>query len=346
MRRYLFAAALCIAPAFAQAPPAAAKPKPAGAPRVVPQARIRDFKADSTTLQPGQSTTISWVVENPVSTIISGFGNVAASGSRPVTLRTGAIYTLTVKGPNNQIETRMLTINVAGTTAVAAKEEADAAKPAPKLDGKPDLSGIYNSSGFSSMFGGRTVRGENDPFTGKLKPGAEKYRAAAGPQDAGPTSDCMPTGVPYALFVPYYQWQIVQGKNNLVIFYQYPGIARAIPISTPENPVEHPEDPDPSWMGDSVAHWEGDTLVVDVVGFNDRTILPGRFRHSEDLHVVERFTKVDADNLDYEATITDPNVFVEPWTIKRGFPVRSDIKTFSEFVCENNRDYKQYFDKK
>ncbi len=345
MRRCLFAALLSIVPAFAQAPPAPAKPKPAA--RVVPQARIREFKADSTTLQPGQSTTLSWVVENPVSTIISGFGNVAASGSRLVAPKRGTIYTLMVTGPNNQTETRKLTINVAGTTAIEAVIViAEAAKPAPKIDGKPDLSGIYNSSGFSSMFGGRTVRGENDPFTGKLKPGAEKYRAAAGPQDAGPTSDCMPTGVPYALFVPYYQWQIVQGKSHIVIFYQYPGVARAIPISTPEDPVEHDEDPDPSWMGDSVAHWEGNTLVVDVVGFNDRTILPGRFRHSEALHVVERYTKVDADNLDYEATIEDPNVFVEPWTIKRGFPVRSDIKTFSEFVCENNRDYKQYFDKK
>jgi hypothetical protein len=99
-------------------------------------------------------------------------------------------------------------------------------------------------------------------------------------------------------------------------------------------------------MGNSVAHWEGDTLVVDVVGFNDKTEIPGGFRHTEALHVVERFTRKDFDNLDYVATIEDPSVFVEPWTIERGFPLRPDLNTLSEFVCENNRDYTPLFEKK
>lgn len=344
-------AAFCSISLFAQAPagrgatdvpPAPAKPKPA---RVVPQAGIREFKADSTSLQPGQSTTISWIVENPTTTTISGLGTVAAIGNRRVTPKTGTIYTMTVTGPNNQTLTRTLTINVAGTTAVAAVSTSDVPKPAPQIDGKPDLSGIYNSSSFSQMFGGRVVSGQNDPFTGKLKPGAEKYKVTRGPEDTGLFSNCMPTGVPGALFVPY-QWQIIQGKNNVVIMYEYPHLFRAIPISTPENPVEHPEDPDPTWMGNSVAHWEGDTLVVDVVGFNDKTEIPGGFRHSEELHVVEKYRRIDSENLEYEATITDPKVFVDSWTIKRGFPVRSDLQAITEFVCENNRDYKQYFDKK
>lgn len=352
MRRRLFIVALLAGCALAQVPsgrgvtevpPAPAKPKPSA--RVVPQASIREFKADSTSLQPGQSTTLSWVVENPTTTTLSGFGTVAAIGNRRVTLKSGTIYTLTVTGPNNQMLSRTLMINVAGTTAAAATSPSDAPGPAPKIDGKPDMSGIYNSSSFSQMFGGRVVRGQNDPFTGKLKPRAEKYKVVRGPDDTGLFSDCMPTGVPGALFVPY-QWQIIQGKNNIVIMYEYPHLFRAIPISTSENPVEHPEDLDPTWMGNSVAHWEGDTLVVDVVGFNEKTELPGGFRHTEDLHVVERYTRTDRDNLEYEATIIDPNVFVEPWTIKRGFPVRSDLQAITEFVCENNRDYKQYFDKK
>lgn len=343
MRRLLFAAALLAGSAFAQAPPPPAKPKPPA--RVVPQARIREFKAEATALQPGQSTTISWIVENPTTTTVSGVGTVSPVGNRRVTPKTSTIYTLTVTGPNNQRETRTLTIDVAGTAVVDAATVSET-KPIPRLaDGKPDLSGIYNSSSFSQMFGGRTTRGQNDPFTGKLKPGAEKFKVTRGPEDTGLFSDCMPTGVPGAYFVPY-PWQIVHGKDSVVIMYEYPHLFRAIPISTPENPVEHPEDPDPTWMGHSVAHWQGDTLVVDVVGFNDKTELPGGFRHTEALHVVERFTRTSADHLDYEATIEDPNVFVEPWTIKRGFPTRPDLQAISEFVCENNRDYKQFFDQK
>ena len=128
--------------------------------------------------------------------------------------------------------------------------------------------------------------------------------------------------------------------------YEYPHLFRAIPIASATNPAEHPVDPDPTWMGNSVAHWEGDTLVVDIVGFNDKTELPGGFRHTEDLHVVERFTRTSFDNLDYVATIEDPNVFVEPWKIERGFPLRPDLQAVSEFVCENNRDYTPFFEKK
>ncbi|MEO5926117.1 MAG: hypothetical protein ABIR70_20010 [Bryobacteraceae bacterium] len=335
MRLLLWAALSCL-PLCAQVPPAAAKPRP-----VVP-ARIREFKAESTALQPGQSTTISWVVENPTSTTITGFGNVTAIGNRRITPLATTTYMMTVKGAGNSDDTRTLTITVAGTTPVAAGANVtEAPKPAPHIDGRPDMSGIYNSSSFSSMFGGRATVGENTPFAGKLKPGAEKYKVVRGPEDTGRFAMCTPTGVPGGYFVPY-QWQIVQGKDFIVILYEYPHLFRSIPIGN----VQHPEDPDPTWMGNSVAHWEGDTLVVDVVGFNDKTELPGGFNHSEALHVVERFTRIDSDNLKYVATIEDPNVFVEPWTIERVFPIRPDLQSLSEFVCENNRDYKPLFEKK
>ena len=77
-----------------------------------------------------------------------------------------------------------------------------------------------------------------------------------------------------------------------------------------------------------------------------QTELPGGFKHSEALHVVEKFTRTSYDDLDYEAIIEDPNVFAEPWTIKRGYPLRSDLQTLNEFVCENNRNYKELFEKK
>ena len=98
-------------------------------------------------------------------------------------------------------------------------------------------------------------------------------------------------------------------------------------------------------MGDSVGHWEGDTLVVDTVGFNARTELPGAFRHSEALHVVERFHRTDLDHLQWEATIEDPNVFAQPWRLTRTFPLRTDLDKVDEYVCENNKDYKDLFGK-
>jgi hypothetical protein len=340
MKNLLFAAMLFAAPVFAQAPVAPAKPA-----RVVPPARIRDFKASSNALQPGQSTTISWQVENPTTTTISGMGNVAAIGNRTITPKATTTYTLTVRGSNGE-ETRSLTITVAGTTPVTVAA-AEGPKTIPRMpDGHPDLSGIYNNGGgFSQMFGGRATRGQNDPFTGKLKPGAEKFKVVRGPTDAGLYAMCSPTGLPQAYFVPY-QWQIIQGRDSIVILYEYPHLFRAIPISTAANPVVHPDDPDPTWMGNSVAHWEGDTLVVDVVGFNDKTELPGGFRHTEALHVVERFTRTTDDTVEWTATVDDPNVFVEPWTISRGYPLRDDLQTMTEFICENNKDYKDLFEKK
>ncbi|MEO8096375.1 MAG: hypothetical protein ABI811_01645 [Acidobacteriota bacterium] len=341
MKPLLLAAALWAVPVCAQAPPAAAKPKPVA--RVQPPARIMDFKASSTNLQPGQSTTLVWSTENPTTTVISGLGEVTAIGNRSVTPKATTTYTLTVRGPNGE-ESRSLTINVAGTTAIAAVTATEAPKATPRTaEGKPDFTGIYNSSSF--VFAGRQVRGQNSPFTGKLKPGAESFKVARGPNDAGQYSTCMPTGLPGAYFVPY-QWQIVQGKDSVVIMYEYPHLFRVIPIAGPNNVAEHPVDPDPSWMGNSIGRWDGDTLVVDVVGFNDKTELPGGFRHTEALHVVERFTRTDFENLDYVATIEDPNVFAEPWKIERGFPLRADLQTLSEFVCENNRDYTPFFEKK
>ena len=87
---------------------------------------------------------------------------------------------------------------------------------------------------------------------------------------------------------------------------------RNIPLN-----AKHPDDIVPTYMGDSVGHWERDTLVVDIIGFNDRTWLQGTGTfHTESLHVTERFTRIDKDQINYEATMEDPNVFTKPWTIR------------------------------
>jgi hypothetical protein len=92
-------------------------------------------------------------------------------------------------------------------------------------------------------------------------------------------------------------------------------------------------------MGDSVARWDGDTLVVDVVGFNDKTWLSGVGTfHSEALHVTERYTRVDKDRIDYEVTMDDPKVLTRPWTLKNSLMLREGTR-LQEYICaENNLD--------
>ena len=320
-------------PLLAQAPPAPAPVKPQ---RVVPPARIASFTAQPVVLQPGQSAVLAWATENPSGvTLEPGLGRVTARGSKQVTPARTTTYTLTVQGPNSATLTKTVTVTVAGSVEEAASVTGAAKKEVPMLAGKPDFSGVYNFN----MGGGRPGSAGSDA-PAALKPGAEKYKVVRGPNDSGLYSDCMPTGVPGAYFVPY-QWQIVQGADRIVILYEYPHLFRVIPI----HGGPHQADLDPTWMGDSIAHWKGETLVIDTVGFNDKTELPGGFRHTEGLHVVERFSRPAYDSVQYEATIEDPNVFEKPWKLTRTFPLRPELEKIDEFVCENNRDYTKLFAK-
>lgn len=327
----LAVAAAAFAGGQAAQPPQAAPAKPIRQ-RVAPPARIMDFKAEPETIRPGESVMLTWAAENPSGvTIDPDLGRVTARGSRQVSPAATTTYTLTVRGPANSVLTRTVTVNVAGAAAAPLSPVATAAKrDAPRMpDGKPDLSGVYNFGG-----GGRG----GNAVSAKLKPGAEQFKVVRGPNDTGQYADCMPVGVPQAYSVPY-QWEIVQGLDHIVIMYEYPHTFRVIPITN----SPHQADLDPTWMGDSIGHWEGDTLVVDVVGFNDKTELPGGFHHSEALHVVERFHRADFDTLEYKATVEDPNVFEAPWTLERTFPLRGELAKVDEFVCENNHDYSKLF---
>jgi hypothetical protein len=297
-------------------------------------ARIIDFSAQPASLRPGQPFTLVWHTENPASvTIEPEPGRVTPRGSRELTPSVTTTYTLSVRGANNQLLTKEVTVTVAGTTPAAARGDAANKKGVPRTaDGKPDFSGVYGGGG-----GGGARGAGGAPAGPVLKAGAEKYRIVRAADDTGATANCMPLVPPQSWGVPY-QFQILQGAGYLAIFHEYPGTFRIIP--TDGSP--HPVDPDPSWLGDSVGHWEGDTLVVDTIGFNDKTELQG-YRHTESLHMVERFRRADYDTIQYELTIEDPNVFEKPWTMTRTFALRPDLKRIDEFICENNRDYKPFF---
>ena len=308
-------------------------------------ARIMEFKAEPPSIKVGEAVTLTWAVENPRSTRLEpAIGRVAPRAVLKVSPAATTTYTLTVTGVNGTI-TRSVTVNVAGSAAApppaAATAPAAASGGVPRTaDGKPDLTGVYGGgAGIGNLGGGRGTpppAAGSLPRTPTLKPGAEKFRVVRGPTDTGQYASCMPPGVPQTFFVPYY-FQIVQAPRYVVILHEYLGIYRVIPTDgTP-----HPPDPDPFWMGHSIGRWEGDTLVVDSIGFNDKTEIQG-YRHTEALHVVERFRRTD-ESLEYEAVIEDPNVFEGPWQITRTFTYLPEYKRVDEFVCENNKDYKDLF---
>lgn len=304
-------------------------------------ARIMEFRAEPAAIRPGEAVTLIWATENPRTISIDPqVGRASPRGRMTLRPERTTTFTLTVTGVNGT-QTRTATVTVAGTTPAAPGAGAATSGPAPAprtLDGKPDLSGVWGY-GVGPGRGAPPPPPGSLPRTPTLKPGAESYRVQRGPTDTGLYSTCEPPGVPQTFFVPYYV-QLVQSPATVVILHEYLHLFRVIP--TDGSP--HPADPDPSWMGHSTGRWEGDTLVVDSVGFNDKTEITG-YRHSEALHVVERFRRPTRDTLEYEAVIEDPNVFAGPWVITRTFPLLPEYNRVDEFFCENNRDYKGLFGK-
>jgi len=139
---------------------------------------------------------------------------------------------------------------------------------------------------------------------------AQKADNAAHWLERDPEIKCYMPGVPRITYMPY-PFQILQGTDTILIAYEFAGTTRTIFMTDPG------DSPERTWMGWSRGHWEGDTLVVEVSDLNDRTWFDraGNF-HSDALHVTERYTPVSPYHLMYEATIEDPKVFTQPWTIR------------------------------
>jgi hypothetical protein len=321
------------------------------------QVRIMEFRADRPSIKPGESIVLSWIVENPRAgggvdpvTITPAIGRVAPRSSLRVTPKATTTYTLTANGLTSPptagkaqttgTVTRSVTVTVAGTQPLAVSETAAPVgeRPTPRTaDGKPDLTGVYG-------FGAGPGRGAPPPSapggvarTPTLKPGAEQYRVVRGPEDAGLYASCRPPGVPQTFMAPYFM-QIVQSPRYVVLIHEYLTLPRIIELD-----AQHPTDPDPFYMGHSVGKWEGDTLVVDSIGFKESEFQG--FKTTESFHIVERFRRPTLGTLQYEAVLEDPNVWTEPWMITRTFPFLPEHNRIDEFYCENNRDYKDLFGK-
>jgi hypothetical protein len=329
------------------APPAGAAPQGGrGGGRAALIPRINRFEVSRTSIKPGESVDLRWSVEAGDPTIDNGIGPVYQSGSIRITPKATTTYTLTMSADVR----RSVTVTVAGTTPAAASAPASAPVPPAiaRINGKPDFSGIYGFTGMSGFARGRGAAAAaptpppspfaNLPARPTLKPGVDNTPR---PAPAGGTADCLPLPADTAFGVPY-PFQIFQNPRYVIMINEYPGTFRIIPIDQP-----HRADAadDPTWMGDSVAQWDGDTLVIDTVGYNGKHAIGGIQEPSDRFHTIERLTRVNGKDIFYEIIYEDPEKAEGQWRSTRTFvgDTRPGVNKVLEFICENNRDYVPLF---
>jgi hypothetical protein len=150
-----------------------------------------------------------------------------------------------------------------------------------------------------------------------------------------PEGHCLPPGVPRMMYTPYPMKMIQEPNMITFIFEGGAHVWRQIPIAA-KGFLRHTEDPNPTYLGEAIGWWEGDTLVVDTIGLNDRTWLDfAGHPHGEKLHVIERFTRLDSLTLQHEATIEDPDFYTQPWTVTITTGYRPTEELF-EYICQEN----------
>lgn len=216
-----------------------------------------------------------------------------------------------------------------------ADGKANLKAPAPRTpDGKPDLTGLWRPE----------LNSYNLNVVQSLKEEAEFFRPAADAvfkqhvadnHRGDPVTHCLPSG-PIAILTAggNGHYRIMQSPNLIGLLYEGGSLYRQIFMDG----RELPKDPNPTWMGYSVGHWEGDTLVVESAGFNDRTWLDRMGHpHSEDLRVTERFQRVDFGHMRFQVTYDDPKTLIKPLTISLAVNYAPDTDML-ESICDNEQD--------
>ena len=195
-------------------------------------------------------------------------------------------------------------------------------------DGKPDLSAPWEPNALPQNVDlvKTGVQPTFQPWAEKLY---KEHKETNSKDD--PEARCLPPGVPRVHTTPY-PFRILQTPGLVVIVYEG-GAHLWRQIFTDGRP--HSPDPDPTWLGESIGHWEGDTLVVDTVGFNGKTwIDQSGLPTTDKLHVIERFHRIDLGHLEIENTIDDPGAYTRPWKFTT-HPVllKGDLM---EYICQEN----------
>jgi hypothetical protein len=223
----------------------------------------------------------------------------------------------------------------------------NAAKPTSQV---PDLSGIWLGKPVQSLSASDPTAQkpgkEGDiPYTPWALAKMKSERPATGPeQDFAKTTDpalryADPDGYPRASIHPM-RFKIVQTPEYVYQMWEYNKSWRQIALNKP-----HSEVPDISWFGESVGRWEGDTLVVDSVGFKDSTWLdPVGHPHSEDLHMIERIRRTDPETLVFDFTFDDPKAYMKPWNSQLTFKLKNDgIMTETIYTISDELSFRQRF---
>jgi hypothetical protein len=210
-------------------------------------------------------------------------------------------------------------------------------KDIPRMpDGKPNLNGIWDHPYVPDV----TKDGANQKGAGELPftpAGADNFKN----YDVSKfdyTGHCLPFGLMRSVNVGGYPIQIVQYGNYLAELFEQNTWFHVIALGR-----DHPKDLEPTWFGDSVGKWDGDTLVIDTIGFNGKTRLDTiGHPHSDQMHLTERFQFTDPNHIAYEVTVDDPKTYTRPWKNSRTFTRMKPGQELIEYSCEeNNRDFTQ-----
>jgi hypothetical protein len=208
------------------------------------------------------------------------------------------------------------------------------AAPTPRTaDGKPELDGIWfvdekplDEFGIRSAGSSLEIKPEDIVLTPEGKALQQRMK------NDFPGAQCLPVNI--AGLAGAQPFKIFSSRGAVVILYEVLTLYRQIFVDG--RPL--PQDPNPTWLGYSVGKWDGDTLVVETSGFNDRVPVPGGRPHSDALHMRERFRRLDFGHLEIQYTIDDPKVYAKPWTIKQSLHLTPDTELL-EYVCnENEKD--------
>ena len=247
-------------------------------------------------------------------------------------------------------------------TPLTPNGKPDLSAKAPRTaEGKPDLSGVWGIEpaakgeierlyGSAVANGPQAVAGDDIREMNKyflnlfidFKRGEEPIRPETLAKEAqlrkagdNPYSPghCLPYGMPQRYF-NVRPFKIFQTPKELAIFYELDGAFRQVHTDARKLPL----DPFPAWMGYSTGHWEGDTLVVDSAGYNDKTRLPGGHIHSEAMHIQERFHRRDFGHMDVEVTVDDPVTLTKPVTVKFTEVLIPNSDILEYFCTEGERD--------
>jgi hypothetical protein len=213
----------------------------------------------------------------------------------------------------------------------------------------PDLSGVWNVKGSpATRYLAYSLSKDEPPMTPWAEERFKATKPSFGPRAVEDSNDpvnpttisamgCFPPGMP-RLYMQPFPLEIIQVPGRVIMLFEFSHFIRQIYTDG----RKHNTDLGPTWLGDAIGHWDGDTLVVDTIGFNDKTWIDrGGHPHSTDLHLVERIRRVDDKTLTDDINIEDPKAYTKPWGGQITFQLHPTWN-ITEMVCEDNVNFDQF----